>query len=113
MKPALRDQQPTFAWPIDKAMLLRDPPRPPARQRTAQRLRLAGAIKRRARAFLDESVEPGEQLGIGRLPVQVILPCLFVENELHSASSRSVPLPSSRSLTALSSRSALRGFRSR
>jgi hypothetical protein len=29
------------------------------------------------------------------LPIQVILPCMVGENQLHSASSLSVPLPSS------------------
>jgi hypothetical protein len=45
MMATLRDQEPIFRRAIDKAMLLIDPPRPPAAQLAPQRLRFADALK--------------------------------------------------------------------
>ena len=67
MIPALRHLQrllvPRPDHPIDRPMFQADPPRPPARQVAAQRLRLAGPLERVAAAFLDQGVEPGEHFG--------------------------------------------------
>lgn len=69
-----------------------DPPRPPACQGALERLRLSGSFERRSLAFLDEIVEPGENLVIGLLPVKIILPGIVSKDQLQgSISPRSLP----------------------
>ena len=110
---ALRDQEPIIRRPIDKTVLLRQAPRPPAGQAPAKRLGLSGPGERRARAFLDESVQAREQPGIIRLPVEGVLPGALAEDELHSGITRSIPPPLSSSTIASMSRPAFLALRSR
>lgn len=98
---------------VNDAVLIIDAPRPVPRQRMLQRLRLADAGKGRPRNLPDERVDALEQFLIGLLPVQVILPGLLGEDQLHSARLRSWPLPSSSSAIASSRRRAFFGLRSR
>src|SRR5262249_34038579 len=95
------------------AVLLIDAARPVAGERVFQGLGLAEAGERLALDVADEGVDPLEDLAIGLLPVEVVLPRALGENELHSASSRSRPPPRSNSASASRRRRALRGLRSR
>src|SRR5260370_1549018 len=94
-------------------MLLGQPPRPPAGQRPAQRLGLAGPGKRRACAFVDETVQTGEQLRVRRLPVEIVFPGALAEDEPHSATVRPIPPPCSSSAMASLSRSPSLALRNR
>lgn len=62
-----------------------------------QRLRFPDSFKGIAFDFFNKCVDPPEDLLVGLLPIQVILPCMVGENQLHSISSLSVPFPSSSS----------------
>ena len=110
---ALRNQKPIIRWLVDKAVFLRQPPRPPAGQLSAQRLGLAGPGERRPGALLDETIQSREQFGIIRLPIKIVLPGAVAENEPHSATARSVPPPRSSSPIASNSLSAFLALRNR
>ena len=113
MKPALRDQQPVLGRPVHQPMLPVDPPGPPPRHPAPQRFRLTNSGKRRPRTFLDQDVHPFQQRPVRRLPVQILRPGPFAENQPHSSSSCSVPLPSSNSAIEANKRSAFAGLLSR
>src|SRR5690606_26489807 len=110
---ALCDQQGVVGRAIDQSMLLIDPARPPAGKLAFQRLRLACAAKRRPQTLADQAVDLLELLAVEGLPVEVILPALFLEGQLHSTRSRAWPSPASSSATALRRRAAFVGLRSR
>ena len=112
-RPALSYEELIVFDPVDEAMLPVQPPRPPAGQRAFERFRLAGTIKWRTHAFVDEVVQAEEQLAVVLLPVKIISPSLLVEDDLHSINCRSVPLPASSSCTAFKSRCAFSGLLSR
>lgn len=63
--------------PVDQAILLRDPARPPALQIALQRFWLTHALEGGALAFFDEVVHPLEGLAVCTLPVKVVLPSMI------------------------------------
>jgi hypothetical protein len=65
----------TFSlYPVDQAIILGDPARPPALEAAFQRFRLPGALEGGAAAFADERVQSLEDLVVGRVPVKIIVP---------------------------------------
>lgn len=82
---------------IDDSVLVVDSPRPIPGEGMLQWFRLANALKRFTSDVLYEGIDSAKNLFISFLPVQVIFPCLVCENQFHSISSLSCPLPSSSS----------------
>lgn len=109
----LGDEQLIFLDSINQPMLPIQAARPPARELPFERLRLAGPVKRGARTFLDETVQAGKQLAIMLLPIEVVVPSLFMEDDLHSIRAFSTPLPVSSSSTAFNRRLEFSGLLSR
>lgn len=68
--------------PVYKAVLARDPARPPSRQIPSQRLGLARAGERVSPAFLDQNVDPLQDLGVRLLPAEIFGPAFGIENDL-------------------------------
>lgn len=83
----LRQQQPVAFDFIDHPVFRVDAARPITRQRETQRLWFADAGKGIARRVLDQFVDAPRDLFVRLLPVQIILPRLFREDELHAARS--------------------------
>src|ERR1035437_4868584 len=67
---------------VDDAVFAVDPSRPPALKRMAQWLGFADAAERLAYDFLQQLVDALELLRIGRLPIQILLPCLGRKHQL-------------------------------
>lgn len=63
--------------------------------------------------LMNQVVDPFNHAFVLLLPVEVVFPCLIGKNQLHFASSRSVPLPTFSWATADRSRLALAGVRNR
>src|SRR5918995_2813007 len=106
---------------IHEPMLAGDTPRPPSLKCVLQRLGLAEPLERISPDVLDEVVDRFQNLGIGRLPMEVILPGRIRPKKSHGASerlspsaiSRSTKEPASASSTDRSRRVALAGLRKR
>lgn len=98
---------------VDEPMLVIDAARPITPKGMSQRLRLAGAAVRLSLYLSEEMVDPADQLTVGLLPVQVVLPSPLGEGELQSARSRSAPPPRSSSAIASIRRLAFLGLRRR
>jgi hypothetical protein len=104
-------QNSVFSRPVDNPMLVVDPPRPIAGKAVFERFRFAGSSERIANDLMDKPVDAFEYLPVCLLPVEVILPCVFGKDRLHSASLRALPPP--RSSSAMDSRRRLAFFGTR
>jgi len=98
---------------VDETMFVVDAPRPVAGQAMLQRLRLSDALERRADDVSDQEIHSLEKLSVGFLPVEIILPGMLREDEIHSTSSRFSPPPDSSSATDSRRRLAFLGLRRR
>jgi hypothetical protein len=92
MKPALRHLQllctPRTTHPVHQPIFQRHAPGPPAFEITAQWFRLSGSSEGRALAFLDQVVQPQQNLRIVGLPMQIVFPCAGGEDEAQAVSFR-------------------------
>lgn len=70
------DQQILTIYLADQPVFIIDPARPITRQAVPQRFRLADALKRVTGNSFDQIVDALEDLLVGLLPVQIILPRL-------------------------------------
>jgi hypothetical protein len=78
-----------------------------------QGFRLAEAFKGSALRVFDEGIDAVEDFAVGLLPIEILLPGMFREDEFHSTNSRSVPPPDSNSATDARRRRAFLGLRKR
>lgn len=113
MVPALRDEERVFFDLVDEPVFLIDPAGPVSCQPETQRFRLTDADVGIALNGLDQVVDLAVHLAVGFQPVEIILPAMFGEADLHSIRSRGVALPASIWAMALASRAALAGLRRR
>lgn len=96
---------------IDKSMLRRDAPRPPARPIAFQWLRLARALERRSQTLIDQLGQPSCDLGLMLLEMEELVPSSSVEQQPHNvAGSTSIPAPALSRAMAASSARALAGL---
>lgn len=65
--------------PVHQPVLARDPSRPPSREVLPQRLRPAGAGERVSPAFLDQDIDPLQNLGVRLLPAEILGPTLQIK----------------------------------
>ena len=93
MKPKLRDQKRIVLDAIDDTVFSGYPARPETGQSMLQGFGLSYSSERIPLNLLDQLVDPLDYLPVLFLPVQTILPRLVGENNPHSASFRSTPLP--------------------
>lgn len=86
MIPTLRDLQglriAAARHAVHQSVLARDPSRPPACQVLPQRLRPAHAGERVSPAFLDQGIDPLQDLGVRLLPAEILGPAFRIENDL-------------------------------
>ena len=87
--------------------------RPVAGQPVLERFRLANPLEGGSADVLDQRVDAPDDLPVRILPVQVVLPGVPGEDELHSRSLRSTPPPAAISSTDSKRRRAFAGLRSR
>ena len=92
---------------VYNSMLIINSPRPMSRKGVFQWLRFSDAIIWASGNTFNEKVYAFKNFLICFLPAEVVFPCIFRKNKLHSMSSLAVPLPPSSS--AIDSRS-LRAF---
>ena len=78
-----------------------------------QRFRFSYSGKGVTLRFADQFIDPLDHPPVLLLPVEVVFPCLVGEDQLHAASSRSVPWSAFSCVAAESSRLALVGVRRR
>ena len=81
----LGDQQAVASHLVDHPMFFVDPSLPETGKGMPERLRFAGPFEWGPAGFLDQGMDALEQLLIGGLPMEVVLPSLFREDQLHSA----------------------------
>jgi hypothetical protein len=98
MEPALSDLKPLIAFAandsVNEPVFERLASRPPAFQVTFQGFGFPSTLKWRTLTFLDEAVEAVKNAGVVSLPMQIILPSLIRENQVHGEVRLcSVPLP--------------------
>jgi hypothetical protein len=82
---------------IDDPVLIGDATRPVSGQAMSQGLGLTSSFKGCTLYFLNEFVDAFKDLSISPLPIEVIIPGMLGEDDLHSINSRSVPPPDSSS----------------
>ncbi len=122
----LNDDQLVVRCAVDEPVLIIDPPGPEAGQVAPQRLRLAGALERRAPSLLDQPDQAPQLVLISTDPVCEILPAPEMKDDrpqpagpsLANVSSSSIvffssPRPRRTSSAARARRSALTGERIR
>ena len=99
--------------PVYDAVFLGDAAQPVTGKGVAKRLRLADPFKGKPADFLEEDVDPLQNLPVRFLPVEILPPRVIGEDVAHPASLRFTPFPSS--ICWIDSRSlrALRGDLSR
>lgn len=100
---------------INHAMLGIDPARPIALQCMSQRLGLSDSSARIAYRLFDQEIYARNLLRVSLLPMEVIVPRLRREGEVHSLSLilQRIPFPASSVATDASKRRALAGERKR
>lgn len=100
---------------VNHSVLIGNTPRPPTRQIMSEGVRLANSFIRGTFNVSNQQVDALEYLFVLSKPVQVVFPSTVMENVFHSGSDVLVMrfLPSSKSLVARSSLSALAGLRNR
>ena len=115
MEAQLSDPQLASRDTIDNAVFCGDAPRPVAAQGVLERLGLTDPAIRIARNVPDELVNALHHLGIGLLPVEIFLPRLRREDEIHASSFSFLrtPLPRSSAAIEFKSRFAFAGERNR
>ena len=103
--------------PVHEAVLTRDASRPEPRERSFERFGLAQAGERLTPRVLDQGIELAEDIGIGRLPMAVVLPGRRREQPIHapvaSGLASDVQVPAFASAIDASRRAALAGERSK
>lgn len=111
----LRDQDLIARLFVNDPMLGGDSARPVALQRVPERLGLADTGGGMTHDLFDEEIDSRNHLGIRLLPVEIVVPGLRRENEIHAPSLilRLIPLPRFKVSTAVSNRLAFAGERSR
>src|SRR5579872_6399702 len=72
--------------PVDKAMLARDPSRPPAAQIPLQRLRLADPRKSAPADISNQCIDAAKSRSIGFLPMEIVFPPFCRPEQFHSSS---------------------------
>ena len=98
---------------IDEPGLVGYTPGPIAGQAMLKRFGFSNSLEWRTFYVLDKCVDPLEDFSVGSLPIEIVLPGMLGEDELHSASSCSVPPPASSSATDSSNLRAFFGLRRR
>ncbi len=84
------------ADPVDETIFQSDPTGPPSLEFAAKGFWLARALERRSHAFFGEAVQSHQNIGVGLLPVEIVVPRLVGEDQPHgSMSCRSEPAPAS------------------
>lgn len=83
MVPQLRDEQRVSSGLVHHPMLVVNPPGPPPSQPMPQGLRLAEAFMGMPPRVCDQGVDALQDLGLGGLPVEVVLPGQVRKDELH------------------------------
>ena len=78
-----------------------------------KRLWFTDTLKGVAQGLFNQAINAVKRSFICFLPIQIIFPGMFREDQFHSLSSRSVPLPLSSSATEASKRRAFFGARSK
>jgi hypothetical protein len=78
---------------IDKSVFIGNSPGPVARKGMFQWFRLANTFKGIPFGLINKGIDTEENFFIGFLPIEIVLPCVVGEDELHSTSSFSVPFP--------------------
>jgi hypothetical protein len=115
MIPQRCDQNLIAKRPVNHAVLRGDSSRPVSLQRVFERFRFSDPGVWISRDLLNQEVYARENARIILLPIQVVFPCVRRENEVHTANFnlRLRPLPRLSTSTALISRLAFAGERSR
>ena len=72
---------------VNKPIFQCDAAGPPAFEIAAQRFGLARPFKGRAHALFDQAIEPGQYVGVGSLPVEIIFPGVIGEDQPHRSMS--------------------------
>ena len=89
----LRDMDCIFVKFIDKSVFIGNSPGPVAGKGMLQWFRLTNTFKGISFGLINKSIETSENFFIGFLPIEIVLPGVVGEDELHSTSSFSVPFP--------------------
>ena len=82
---------------VHDSMFIANPAGPISSQCVFQRLRFANAFERLSRNVTDKKVYPFERFLVCFLPIQIVFPSIFGEDQLHSASALATPRPASSS----------------
>ena len=98
---------------VNDAVLVVYTSRPIAGQTMFQGFGFTNPFERGALYIFDQRIDALDYSLIGILPIQVIIPSVAGERELHSAMARTVPLPDSSSAIDSSKRRAFAGDRSK
>ena len=83
MVPALQDHEAVAVDAVHEAVFLGDPARPASAEDVSQGLWFAGAGVGSAKGLPQQIVDPLQELPVGLLPVEVVLPSIFVEANPH------------------------------
>jgi hypothetical protein len=81
--PGLEDYDVIAVDQVHEAVLLVDPPRPTALQNMFQLLGLADPRQRITQCGIEQTIDPLARGPIRRLPVEVVLPAVWREDETH------------------------------
>ncbi len=84
---------------VDNSMLVIDSAGPVSRKGMFQWFGFAGAFEWSPRDLLDQSVYSLQNSFVGSLPVEIVIPSVFRENEFQWIRLRSMPFPPSSSAT--------------
>ena len=113
MIPTLRDFERIVFDAIDEPVFIINPARPPACPILLQWFWFPQSGERISRTVFDQCIEFGQDLGIGLLPVEIVVPGGRGEDNPHSLSFRSWPPPAFSSSIDSWSRAAFAGLRNR
>ena len=91
----LRNVNGIFGDFVNNSMLIIDSARPVSRKGMLQCFWFAGAFEWSPHDLFYQFVDSSENFLVGALPVEIVLPGVFGENEFHSIRPLSMPLPSS------------------
>jgi len=95
---------------IDDAVFIGDAAGPVSGEGVFEGFRFANSLVGQALNVTDQGVDPGGDLFVGFLPVEIVIPGMGGKDQLQSASSRSVPLPVANSVMDSRSRRTFSGL---
>jgi hypothetical protein len=102
MIPQLSNKDSVFSGPVNNAVLVVDTPGPVTGKAVFEWFRFARPREWITHDFMDQPVYAFEHVLVGLLPVEIVLPGVSGEDELHTVSLRVLPPP--RSSSAIDSR---------